>query len=126
MNAKVLVVAEPARTRQEIESAIAHFGAQIMDASTVAEALELIVSERPDLLVVDVAMPGEDGYALIRRVRALPEDHGRNTPAIAITSHPRTLDRLRALSSGYQHHFARPLDPAECAAIIAALLPESR
>lgn len=125
-NAKVLVVAEPSRTHDEIETAIAHFGAHILDAATVAQALELIASERPDILVADIAMPGEDGYALIRRVRALPEDQGRNTPAVAITSHPRTLDRLRALSSGYQHHFARPLDPSECTAIIAALLPEKR
>lgn len=125
-NAKVLVVAEPPRARQEIEAATSSYGVQILEAGTVAEALEVIASERPDILVADIAMPGEDGYALIRRVRALPEDQGRNTPAIAITSHPRTLDRLRALSSGYQHHFARPLDPAECAAIIAVLLPENR
>ncbi len=73
------------------------------------------------VLVFDIGMPGEDGYWLIRRVRALPAERGGGTPAVALTAYARTEDRVRALTAGYQVHLAKPVEPAELIAAVASL-----
>jgi len=65
-------------------------------------------------------MPGEDGYDLIRRVRAIDSDQGSRIPAVALTAYARAEDRLRALSAGYQMHIAKPVEPAELVAVVAS------
>ena len=79
------------------------------------------MAERPDLLLSDVAMAEEDGYQLIGRVRALPEESGGRTPAVALTAYASSEDRTRALRAGFQNHVKKPVDMRELLAVIAAL-----
>jgi CheY-like chemotaxis protein len=76
---------------------------------------------KPDVLIADIGMPVEDGYSLIRKVRALPHERGGRTPALALTAYARDDDRKRALSEGYQIHLAKPVDRVELASAIAGL-----
>jgi CheY-like chemotaxis protein len=87
----------------------------------VAVALEKIRSEKPDVLVSDIGMPGEDGYALIRKVRALGHESGANIPAAALTAYARAEDRRKALDAGYMMHVPKPVEPAELVSVIANL-----
>jgi CheY-like chemotaxis protein len=80
---------------------------------------------RPDVLVSDIEMPGEDGYALIRKVRALDPGRGGNTPAIALSAYGRAQDRTRSLTAGYSMHVPKPVDPGELTAIIASVAGRS-
>jgi CheY-like chemotaxis protein len=66
-------------------------------------------------------MPGEDGYSLIRKVRALGPDAGGDVPAVALTAYVRSEERARALSAGFQAHMAKPVEPAEVVATVASL-----
>jgi CheY-like chemotaxis protein len=87
----------------------------------VAGALDVIKTWLPDVIVSDIDMPGEDGYALIQQVRMLPPENGGKVPAAALTAYARVEDRLRALAAGYQSHLPKPVEPAELAAVVATL-----
>ena len=76
---------------------------------------------RPDVLVSDIEMPGEDGYSLIRKVRGLEPDRGGKTPAVALTAYGRTQDRMASLGAGYSMHVPKPVDPGELTTIIASV-----
>jgi len=71
--------------------------------------------------VSDIEMPGEDGYSLIRKVRALDRDHGGYTPAVALTAYGRVQDRVLSLTAGYSMHVPKPVDPGELTTIIASV-----
>ena len=88
---------------------------------SVDEALRLLAEERPDVLVSDIGMPEEDGYSLIRRVRALDAKVGGNVPAIALTAYARAEDRMKAILAGFQMHVAKPVEPAELLTMVASL-----
>jgi CheY-like chemotaxis protein len=75
----------------------------------------------PDVLLSDIGMPEEDGYDLIRRVRALPRDRGGDVPAAALTAYARPEDRRRLLNAGYSMHLPKPIEPAELVAVVATL-----
>jgi signal transduction histidine kinase/ActR/RegA family two-component response regulator len=94
-------------------------GALVQTALSAAAALDLLREWRPDVLVSDIEMPEEDGYALIHKVRDLPPEAGGDTPAIALTAYGRSQDRLRALTSGFNMHVPKPVDPGELTALIA-------
>ena len=96
-------------------------GAQVRTSASVADAREVVRAWRPDVLVSDIEMPGEDGYALIRWLRALPTDEGGKTPAIALTAYGRIEDRVLSLSTGYNMHVPKPVDPGELTTIVASL-----
>ena len=66
-------------------------------------------------------MPDEDGFALMRRVRALPPEQGGDTPAVALTAYARAEDRMNAVMAGFQHHVAKPVEPAELITMVASL-----
>lgn len=89
--------------------------------ATAETALEELEPFRPHVLLSDVEMPREDGYELIRRVRALPASRGGTVPAAAITAYGRTEDRVRALSAGFTTYLPKPVDPSELAAVVATL-----
>jgi CheY-like chemotaxis protein len=96
-------------------------GAKVVPAASVREALAAFETTRPDVIVSDIAMPGQDGYALIRHVRALEREHGSATPAIALTGFVRPEDRARMLAAGFQAHLRKPVDPDELVAVVASL-----
>jgi PAS domain S-box-containing protein len=118
---KLLIVDDEADARELLQTMLAPCGAEIITAATAAQALEQLVQQKPDLLVSDIGLPEEDGYTLIRKVRALQEDQGGRIPAIALTAYARSEDRVRALSLGYQLHVSKPVELEELAFAIASL-----
>jgi signal transduction histidine kinase/DNA-binding response OmpR family regulator len=122
---RVLVIDDEPDARDLIVSVLTHCKAEARAVATAAEALERLQAERPDVLVSDVGMPGEDGYGLIERVRALPPERGGLTPAVALTGYARTEDRTRALLAGFTTHLAKPVDPSELAVVVASLAQRS-
>jgi CheY-like chemotaxis protein len=122
----VLVVDDDPQTRDFVQTALEHYGACVVTASTAREARDRFQRQPPDVLVSDLVMPGEDGLQLIRQIRALDETHGGRTPAAALTGLARTEDRRRALNAGYQMHVAKPIDPYELASSVEQLVHSSR
>jgi CheY-like chemotaxis protein len=117
----VLVVDDEPDARGFVRECLERAGARVRDAASVAEAMAELARAVPDVLVSDIAMPGEDGYALMTRVRALEGKRGGQVPAVALTACARPVDRVRALAAGFQLHAAKPVDPGELAAIVARL-----
>jgi PAS domain S-box-containing protein len=126
--ALILVVDDDADVRDLLSIRLEQYGASVKKAESVAAALAFIENEdtRPDVIVSDIAMPVEDGFGLIERVRALPADSGGRIPAIALTAYSRVKDRLEALAAGFQMHLAKPVDASELAVAIASILERSR
>lgn len=118
---QVLLVDDDPDTLQMLAAFMAECRADVQTAARVEEALEVLQWYRPDVLVSDLAMPGEDGYSLISKVRALEAATGRSTPAVALTAYVRVEDRARALSSGFNLFVAKPVEPSELIAAIANL-----
>jgi signal transduction histidine kinase/ActR/RegA family two-component response regulator len=118
---RVLVVDDEQDTRRLISTVIAQTGAEVTSCASAGEALETLKTWRPHVLMSDIGMPGEDGYALIRQVRALPPERGGRTPAAALTAYARDEDKGRALAAGYQLHIAKPFDPKELLAAVSDL-----
>jgi PAS domain S-box-containing protein len=117
----VLVVDDERDARELLTAILTQSGAVVTAAAGVADALNKLTLVKPDLLLSDIEMANEDGYSLIRKVRALDEGAGRRIPAIALTAHARASDRLRALSEGFQIHMSKPVEPAELVLAIANL-----
>ena len=118
---KVLVVDDEPDARALVKKLLADCRATVVTASSAAEALEAVRAGPPDVIVSDIGMPGEDGYSLIRRVRALGRDGGGETPAVALTAYARSEDRVKAMQYGFQMHVAKPVEPAELVMVVAAL-----
>jgi PAS domain S-box-containing protein len=118
---RVLVVDDEPDARVIVRKLLEECGAVVRTAGSVVEAKSEFLRERPDVLVSDIGMPGEDGYALIRWVRSLRSDQGRDTPALALTAYARTVDRMKAMKAGYQSHAPKPVEPAELVLIVSVL-----
>ena len=118
---KVLIVDDEADARSLAGRMLQQHGVEIHAAASADEALELLKSVRPDVIVSDIGMPGTDGYQFMRMVRALPDEEGGRTPAVAATAFTRGEDRTKALLSGYQAHLAKPVDANELVAVVATL-----
>jgi PAS domain S-box-containing protein len=118
---KVLVVDDEPDARTLVKRLLEECEAVVTTAASAAEALERVQAERPDVLVSDIGMPGEDGYSLMRRVRALPADRGGETPAVALTAYARPEDRIKAVLAGFQHHVTKPAEPVELITMVASL-----
>jgi signal transduction histidine kinase/CheY-like chemotaxis protein len=118
----VLVVDDEADTRVLLKTALSQHGARVTTAPSASAALKKIWRRKPDLMISDIAMPGTDGYELMRRVRLLPEAQGGKMPAVALTAYARDQDRKRALAAGYQIHLSKPIEIAELSATVAHLL----
>jgi len=118
---RVLVVDDEVDTLETIETVLTQCGAEVRTAASAAAALEVLERWVPDLVVSDIGMPGDDGYALIARMRARDADHGGHVPAIALTAYARVEDRLRVLSAGFQMHVPKPIEPAELVAVVASV-----
>ena len=117
---KVLVVDDEPDARQLIRQVLMECGAELALAGSADEAMTLMESFRPDIMVSDVGMPDQDGYDLIRRVRARVA--AKSLPAVALTAFARSEDRRRALLAGFQTHISKPVEPAELVAVVASLV----
>ncbi|WP_437805164.1 hybrid sensor histidine kinase/response regulator [Sorangium sp. So ce1078] len=118
---RVLVVDDQPDAREVAQRVLEECAASVTTAGSATEAMAVLERERPDVLVSDLGMPGEDGFQLIRRVRGLGPGRGGATPAVALSALARAEDRARALGAGYQAHVAKPLDPAELVGVVATL-----
>jgi PAS domain S-box-containing protein len=118
----VLVVDDEEDTREAMAVGLGRHGARVATASSASEAMGALARERPQVLVADIGMPGEDGYALLQKVRALPAERGGATPAIALTGYANPQDRADALRAGFQMHVSKPVTAAELAAAVASLV----
>jgi PAS domain S-box-containing protein len=116
-----VVVDDEPDTRDLLVAVLTGCGARVRAAGSSAEALLLIEEEKPDVLVSDIGMPGENGYELIAKVRRLLAQRGGKVPAVALTAYARMEDRVRALSAGYQVHIPKPVEPVELITAVASL-----
>ena len=118
---RILVVDDDADARDVISAVLSQAGAEVATASSTPQAIDLIDSWGPNILISDIGMPNQDGYDLIRKVRARSTDRASQIPAIALTAFARSQDRLKALSAGYQMHVAKPIEPLELVTVVASL-----
>lgn len=118
---RILIVDDDADGRTLTSLVLTQAGASTRAVASVREALQSIEAERPDALVSDVDLSGEDGYALIRQIRQQEAEHGGFLPAVALTGYARAEDRDRALAAGFQVHAPKPVEPATLTAAIAAM-----
>jgi CheY-like chemotaxis protein len=118
---RVLLVDDEMETREIISTVVERTGAEVKACTSASEALTELADWRPDVILSDIAMPDEDGYSFISRVRSLPHDEGGNTPAAALTAYAREEDRKRALAAGYQMHIAKPIGAGQLVNMIAKL-----
>jgi PAS domain S-box-containing protein len=123
--ARVLVVDDDHDTREILSVMLNRYGTDVRAASSAAEAIEIFTAWKPHVLVSDIGMPVEDGYALIGKIRALPEEMGGDVPAIALTAFAGVQDKERALQTGFQQHLSKPVEPVQLAKVVARILGRS-
>jgi signal transduction histidine kinase len=118
---RILVVDDDGDSRGFLATLLEEHGAHVLSAGSTAQALDLFLHQHVDVLVSDIAMPGQDGYDLIHRVRDLPVERGGLTPAVALTAYVRIEDQHAALAAGFQRHMKKPVDVADLIAVVAEL-----
>ncbi|HEY9831870.1 MAG TPA: PAS domain S-box protein [Stenomitos sp.] len=118
---RVLVVDDEADTRDFLSTVLELYGAQVRIAASVSQAISEIERLPPDVLVSDVGLPGEDGYSLIRKVRALTSERGGLIPAVAVTAYAREEDVKQAIAAGFQRHIPKPVESSQLVAVVAHL-----
>lgn len=118
---RLLLVEDNPETLEMLRYIFDDCGAEVITATSASEALDALERWRPDALITDIAMPNQDGYELIHRVRERRPEAGGKIPAIAVTAFAGAEDRVQALTSGFQMHVAKPIDPDELIAIVASL-----
>jgi CheY-like chemotaxis protein len=117
---RVLVVDDELDTREMVGTLLADESATVLLAGGVREAVALLERERVDLVISDLAMPGEDGFALIARLRELPR--GSQVLAIALTGHGRSEVRAEVMRAGFDLHLSKPIDPEELLGVVGRLM----
>jgi signal transduction histidine kinase/CHASE1-domain containing sensor protein/CheY-like chemotaxis protein len=115
----VLLVDDDDDTLTLMATALKRRQANVTAVSSAGEAIQAITRKRPDVLVSDIAMPDEDGYGLIRKIRSLENGAPDNIPAVAITAYAKEEDRERALSAGFQIYLAKPVELTELISVVA-------
>src|SRR5262249_50695137 len=116
---RVLLVDDDYDAREALRFLLARSGAEVEAAATTRQAIDLLARKPPDVLVSDIAVPEEDGYEFLGRVRA--GEGGRpDVPAIALTAYSAPEDRERALSHGFQAHVSKPVELAKLVAAVQA------
>ncbi|MBD1847380.1 response regulator [Cyanobacteria bacterium FACHB-63] len=120
---RLLIVDDDADIRELLAYTLEACGAEVLAAASAAQAMAILTASAVSihLLISDIGMPDEDGYKLLRRIRALPTEQGGRIPAVALTAYARTQDRTAALLAGFQSHLAKPVEPAELVAVVANL-----
>lgn len=121
---RVLVVDDDADTREMLAVILESSGAVVATAESAAAAIASCEAARPDVLISDIGLPGEDGFSLMRRIRALPPSAGGDIPAIALTGYDTDDDRTRARREGFRERLTKPVAlDAVVAAVVRALRP---
>jgi PAS domain S-box-containing protein len=118
---QVLAVDDEADARHLIKRILTGCGARVETADSGKAAMDALRRTNPQVLIMDIGMPQEDGYAAIKKIRQLSPEDGGSVPAIALTAFARSEDRRRAILSGFQMHLAKPVEPAELIAMVASL-----
>jgi PAS domain S-box-containing protein len=120
--ARILMVDDDADTREMMKVMLEQFGADVVTAASAGEAISMLQPDRYDAMLADIGMAGVNGYELIARVRALGPEKGGDVPAIAITAYSGKEERLHAITSGFQNHLSKPIEPGELVGAIATLI----
>jgi CheY-like chemotaxis protein len=116
---KLLVVDDEDDSRALTATILRGAGAQVTECASAPDAFRAFSAHMPDVLVTDVAMPGEDGYSLLRRVRGLAAEQGGRTPCIALTAYARNEDVTRALQAGFSRHLSKPFRSGTLIRVVA-------
>jgi CheY-like chemotaxis protein len=116
----VLLVEDNEDSRTIVTKILEKHGATVRAVGNAPAALQAVAAKQPDVIVSDVEMPGEDGYSLMRTIRAM-DTPARNVPAIALTAYARGTDRLTALEAGFQMHMAKPVEAIELVAAVKSV-----
>ncbi len=117
--ARIVVVDDDEASRRIMSRTLTNAGAIVRECANASDAFETVAEWRPDVLVSDLAMPNEDGYTLIRRIR----EEGNSIPAVAITAYTRQEDQTKVHDAGFQRHVAKPFDPADLVQAVSELAP---
>jgi CheY-like chemotaxis protein len=123
---RIVLVDDDADNLEVMTLFLERFGASVIPATSADEAMRQLVDAVPDAVVTDIGMPGEDGFALLRRVRQLPSDRGRDVPAIALTAYARPEDREAVLTAGFQAYVTKPVEPRDLVQTIADVVAAGR
>jgi signal transduction histidine kinase/DNA-binding response OmpR family regulator len=118
---RVVVVDDEADAREVVAEILKRHYAQVMPAGSVVEAMDMISEHRPHVVVTDLAMPDQDGFTLLRQLRARAADQGGMTPIIALTAYARPEDQVQSFEAGFQAHLSKPVNPAELVEVIHRL-----
>ena len=118
---RILVVEDDPDTQDLLQTVLQGHGAEVIAVDSTASAFAEVRSAKPDLIISDIAMAGENGYELIRKIRTLAPETGGRIPAIALTAYARAADRRRALLAGFQTHLPKPIEPDDLLAAIVSL-----
>ncbi len=118
---RVLLVDDDDDTRDIVERVLARRGAEVVAVPSARAALLRFAEQRFDALLVDIMMPGMDGYEFMRKIRALPPEEGGRVPAATLTARAVTDDRMQSLLAGFQSHVKKPVDADELAHVVATL-----
>jgi len=120
-NVRILVVEDDPDTQELLKTVLQQHGAKVVTVGSATSALTEIARAQPDVIISDIAMAGENGYELIRKVRSLEPEVGGHIPAIALTAYASMADRRRALLAGFQTHLSKPIEPDDLLAVILSL-----
>ncbi len=123
---RLLVVDDDRDAREVLEEALADAGSSVRSADSAAHGLDLVRSFRPHVIISDVGMPEEDGYAFMRHVRELGARQGGDVPSIALTGYARHGDRTSAIAAGFTAHVAKPVVPADLVELVSSLADDAR
>jgi PAS domain S-box-containing protein len=118
---RILAIDDEPDVRDMLQTLLEDCGANVLTAASAKAGLEALAAWKPHVLISDIGMPEEDGYSLIRKIRALSPEHGANVPAIALTGYVRVEERMRALEAGYQMFVPKPVETNELISIIGDL-----
>jgi len=120
-NRRILIVEDDVDTQELLKTVLEQHGAEVITVDSGASALREIARAKPDVIVSDIGMAGQNGYELIRNIRSLDPEKGGHIPAIALTAYAAPSDRRRALLAGFQTHLPKPVEPDDLLAVILSL-----
>jgi CheY-like chemotaxis protein len=123
---RVLLVDDEPTANEAVQTLLDSCGAEVRVAGSAEQALQMLDVWKPDVLISDIAMPEEDGYVLIKKIRARTAEQNGDLPAAALTAYATTEDRVSILAAGFQMYLSKPADPSELIAVVASLASRRR